>query len=107
MSLGLGPLGSAPIGALWEGTGGGGAAALEAAPASVATATASLTTEIRLATSATAVATATSSLQLSRPSLAMSRLPISTGMALRTREQCKDIAYKIVNRHHAFVLGKG
>ena len=48
-----------------------------------------------------------SSLQLSRPSLAMSRLPISTGMALRTREQCKDIAHKIVNRHHAFVLGKG
>ena len=46
-------------------------------------------------------------LQLSRPSLAMSRLPISTGMALRTREQCKDIAHKIVNRHHAFVLGKG
>ena len=37
----------------------------------------------------------------------MSRLPISTGMALRTREQCNDIAHKIVNRHHAFVLGKG
>ena len=34
-------------------------------------------------------------------------LPISTGMALRTREQFKDIAYKIVNRHHAFMLGKG
>ena len=27
---------------------------------------------------------------------AMLRLPSSTGMALRTREQCKDIAYKIV-----------
>ena len=37
----------------------------------------------------------------------MSRLPISTGMALRTREQYKDIAHKIVNRHHAFVPGKG
>ncbi len=46
-------------------------------------------------------------MQLSRRSLAMSRLPIPTGMALRTREQCKDIAHKIVNRHHAFVLGKG
>jgi hypothetical protein len=37
----------------------------------------------------------------------MSRLPISTGMALRTRVQCNDIAHKIVNRHHAFALGKG
>ena len=36
------------------------------------------------------------SLHLSRPSLAMSRLAISTGMALRTRDRCKDIALLIL-----------
>ncbi len=41
------------------------------------------------------------------PGWGHSAVPISTGMALRTREQCKDIAHKIVNRHHAFVPGKG
>ena len=35
------------------------------------------------------------------------RLPISFGMALKTREQCKDIARKLVDKQHMFVLGKG
>ncbi len=35
------------------------------------------------------------------------RRPRSTGMALWTREQSTDIGYKFVDRHHAFVLGKG
>lgn len=35
------------------------------------------------------------------------RLPITCGMALKTREQCKAIAKKLENKEHCFVLGKG
>jgi len=38
---------------------------------------------------------------------ALSRLPISIGMALETREQIKKIAAKLVDKEHMFVLGKG
>ncbi len=38
---------------------------------------------------------------------ALQRLPISFGMALRTREQCKKIAEELKNKHSLFVLGKG
>ena len=35
------------------------------------------------------------------------RLPISFGMALKTREQCKEIAVRLLHKEHCFVLGKG
>ena len=35
------------------------------------------------------------------------RLPISFGMALKTRDQCKDIAKSLQGKEHMFVLGKG
>ena len=35
------------------------------------------------------------------------RLPISFGMALKTREQCREIAKSLVDKDHMFVLGKG
>ena len=35
------------------------------------------------------------------------RLPILAGMSLRTHDQCKDIASKLKNSEHMFVLGKG
>lgn len=35
------------------------------------------------------------------------RLPISFGMALKTREQCKKIAESLLDKEHCFVLGKG
>jgi len=35
------------------------------------------------------------------------RLPISFGMALKTREQCKQIAKSMLEKEHCFVLGKG
>jgi len=38
---------------------------------------------------------------------ALQRLPISVGMALRLREQCKGIAAKLLHKEHCFVLGKG
>jgi len=38
---------------------------------------------------------------------ALMRLPISFGMGLKTRSQCKDIARKLVEKEHLFVLGKG
>jgi glutamine---fructose-6-phosphate transaminase (isomerizing) len=38
---------------------------------------------------------------------ALQRLPISFGMALRTRAQCKEIAAKLVGKKDLFVLGKG
>lgn len=37
----------------------------------------------------------------------LSRLPISIGCALSTREQCKDIANRLKDKEHLFVLGKG
>jgi glucosamine--fructose-6-phosphate aminotransferase (isomerizing) len=38
---------------------------------------------------------------------ALMRLPISFGMALKTHDQCKQIAASLVNKEHCFVLGKG
>jgi glucosamine--fructose-6-phosphate aminotransferase (isomerizing) len=38
---------------------------------------------------------------------ALMRLPISFGMALKTHDQCKQIAAKLMNKEHCFVLGKG
>jgi glucosamine--fructose-6-phosphate aminotransferase (isomerizing) len=37
----------------------------------------------------------------------MHRLPITFGMALRTRAKCKEIAEKLDKSEHLFVLGKG
>lgn len=38
---------------------------------------------------------------------ALMRLPISFGMALQTRDQCKVVAEGLVGKEHCFVLGKG
>ena len=38
---------------------------------------------------------------------ALLRLPISIGMALKTREQCQEVAKRLKDKEHCFVLGKG
>ena len=38
---------------------------------------------------------------------ALQRLPISFGMAKRTREQCKRVAERLKDKEHLFILGKG
>jgi glucosamine--fructose-6-phosphate aminotransferase (isomerizing) len=38
---------------------------------------------------------------------AMHRLPFTTGMALRTRDQCDKVTDSLVTSEHLFVLGKG
>eukprot|EP00542_Grammatophora_oceanica_P015132 CAMPEP_0194038330 /NCGR_PEP_ID=MMETSP0009_2-20130614/10570_1 /TAXON_ID=210454 /ORGANISM="Grammatophora oceanica, Strain CCMP 410" /LENGTH=704 /DNA_ID=CAMNT_0038680789 /DNA_START=91 /DNA_END=2205 /DNA_ORIENTATION=- len=38
---------------------------------------------------------------------ALMRLPITFGMAMQTREQCKEIAHGLKDKEHCFVLGKG
>ncbi|CBN79399.1 glutamine-fructose-6-phosphate transaminase [Ectocarpus siliculosus] len=38
---------------------------------------------------------------------ALQRLPISFGMAMRVRQQCKLVAEKLADKKHIFVLGKG
>jgi glucosamine--fructose-6-phosphate aminotransferase (isomerizing) len=38
---------------------------------------------------------------------AVQRLPISFGMALRTRDMCRDIAAKLLDKQQLFILGKG
>jgi glucosamine--fructose-6-phosphate aminotransferase (isomerizing) len=38
---------------------------------------------------------------------ALQRLPISFGMAMRTREQCKKVAAELLKKNNLFVLGKG
>lgn len=38
---------------------------------------------------------------------ALQRLPISFGMALRTRDQCKKVAAELLHKNNLFVLGKG
>jgi len=38
---------------------------------------------------------------------ALMRLPISFGMALKTRDQCKEIAEQLKDKQHCFILGKG
>jgi glutamine---fructose-6-phosphate transaminase (isomerizing) len=47
------------------------------------------------------------SVETSRLKEALMRLPISFGMALKTREQCKEIAKRLLDKEHCFVLGKG
>ena len=37
----------------------------------------------------------------------LQRMPISFGMALRTREHCQQIALELKNKNHLFILGKG
>ena len=37
----------------------------------------------------------------------LQRLPISFGMALRTRERCKQVAAELLHKNSLFVLGKG
>jgi len=38
---------------------------------------------------------------------ALMRLPISFGIALQTRDKCKQLASRLVDKEHMFVLGKG
>jgi len=38
---------------------------------------------------------------------ALMRLPITFGMALKTREQCKQVAERLREKEHCFILGKG
>jgi glutamine---fructose-6-phosphate transaminase (isomerizing) len=38
---------------------------------------------------------------------ALMRLPITFGMALKTRDQCKVVAERLKDKQHCFVLGKG
>jgi len=38
---------------------------------------------------------------------ALQRLPISFGMALRLRDQCKAVAAELATSEHLFILGKG
>jgi glucosamine--fructose-6-phosphate aminotransferase (isomerizing) len=47
------------------------------------------------------------SLESQRLRDALMRLPITFGMALKTRDQCKLIAERLKNKEHCFVLGKG
>lgn len=47
------------------------------------------------------------SVEAARLKDALMRLPISFGMALKTREQCREIAERLLHKEHCFVLGKG
>lgn len=47
------------------------------------------------------------SVEASRLKEALMRLPISFGMALKTRDQCKEVAKRLNTKEHCFVLGKG
>jgi glucosamine--fructose-6-phosphate aminotransferase (isomerizing) len=47
------------------------------------------------------------SIETMRLKESLMRLPITFGMALKTRDQCKEIAKKLENKEHCFVLGKG
>jgi glutamine---fructose-6-phosphate transaminase (isomerizing) len=47
------------------------------------------------------------SVEAARLKDALMRLPISFGMALKTRDQCKEIAAQLLHKEHCFVLGKG
>jgi len=35
------------------------------------------------------------------------RLPICCGMALKNREQCQQVAERLNDKDHCFILGKG
>ncbi|CAB9511667.1 fructose-6-phosphate aminotransferase [Seminavis robusta] len=47
------------------------------------------------------------SVEANRLKEALMRLPISFGMALKTRPQCQEIAKRLLKKEHCFVLGKG
>jgi len=49
----------------------------------------------------------TTSVETARLKEALMRLPITTGMALKSRDQCKRIAERLKEKEHLFVLGKG
>jgi glucosamine--fructose-6-phosphate aminotransferase (isomerizing) len=51
--------------------------------------------------------TVSPSVETERLKDALLRLPISLGMALKTREQCQKIAKRLSKNQHCFVLGKG
>jgi glucosamine--fructose-6-phosphate aminotransferase (isomerizing) len=38
---------------------------------------------------------------------ALQRLPVSFGMALRSRDQCKKVAAELLSKNNLFMLGKG
>mmetsp|Transcript_17473 Transcript_17473/g.25667 ORF Transcript_17473/g.25667 Transcript_17473/m.25667 type:complete len:653 (+) Transcript_17473:1-1959(+) len=48
-----------------------------------------------------------SSVETDRLKDALMRLPISFGMAMKTRPQCKAVAKRLKDKEHCFVLGKG
>ena len=47
------------------------------------------------------------SVETQRLKEALMRLPITVGMALKTRDQCRKIAERLKDKEHCFVLGKG
>ena len=47
------------------------------------------------------------SLESIRLKEALMRLPITFGMVIQSRAQCKKIAERLVKKEHCFVLGKG
>lgn len=49
----------------------------------------------------------TEALETERLKEALLRLPISLGMALKTRDQCKQVAERLNGKEHCFVLGRG
>ncbi len=54
------------------------------------------------------IAGTTQSIEVERVKDAVMRLPISMGIALKTcRKQCKEIAERLKEKEHCFVLGKG
>jgi len=49
----------------------------------------------------------TPSIETTKLKEALMRLPITFGMALKSHEQCKEIAATLVEKEHCFILGKG
>ena len=47
------------------------------------------------------------SIEANRLKESLMRLPITMGMALKTRDQCRKIAERLKDKEHCFVLGKG
>jgi glucosamine--fructose-6-phosphate aminotransferase (isomerizing) len=51
--------------------------------------------------------TTTASAEAAMMKESLMRLPICCGMALRNRDQCKEVAARLNNKEHCFILGKG
>jgi glucosamine--fructose-6-phosphate aminotransferase (isomerizing) len=51
--------------------------------------------------------TTTASAEAAMLKESLMRLPICCGMALRNRDQCKEVAARLNNKEHCFILGKG